>query len=384
VLKNNNMENSIFKGHILKENDSKSLYESNNNFHISNPFDEKVNKLAEYGITDWEQLYSLLKNDSIKGILKNALNVQSDEEITVLKNICENVLPTNTIQRLNQIEIINCPLGTRRPKVIETITEKFKANHYIEVEEFIKSDRKLNEIKSFDSFPAFNLANSINHIRQLNAIRDQGLRGTCTSFAVTVANEFSIFKKTGQRLDLSEQHLYFETKILEEDEVCGSWIKNSMQVISNKGQCREGVWSYNPNLPCAQPYGKPSNADSDATSFKNTFLVINQNNIVALKQTLSSGRIIPFSIPVYDSWYKSSETYRTGRITMPLPDELESGGHSMVLVGYQDDINYPGGGYFLIRNSWGKDWARESYYGAGYGIIPYLYIENYNWEAFAF
>jgi C1A family cysteine protease len=56
----------------------------------------------------------------------------------------------------------------------------------------------------------------------------------------------------------------------------------------------------------------------------------------------------------------------------------------MALVGYQDDTNAPGGGYFLLRNSWGTDWANQSYYGAGYGVIPYAYIQKYCWEAFAF
>lgn len=69
---------------------------------------------------------------------------------------------------------------------------------------------------------------------------------------------------------------------------------------------------------------------------------------------------------------------------MPLPNEPESGGHSMALVGYQDDTNAPGGGYFLLRNSWGTDWANQNYYGAGYGVIPYAYIQNHCWEAFAF
>jgi Papain family cysteine protease len=378
------MKNSIFKGLILKDNDSKALYESNNNFHISNPFDEKTESLAEYGVNDWEQLYSLLKNDSIKVELKNLLKIQSDDEITALQNICESVLPAAKIQQLNQTEIINCPLGARKPKVLENITEKFKSNKYVEIDQFIELDRKLNEVKSFDTLPTFDFASSINHIQLLNSIRSQGPRGTCSAFAVTAANEFSLFRKTGQHYDLSEQHLFFESKVLENDTVCGTWIRSAMQVISNKGQCREGVWSYNPNLPCVQRYGKPSNADNDASFFKNTFFFINQNDISALRQTLSSGRIVPFSIPVYNSWYQSAETYRTGRITMPLPNEPESGGHSMSIVGYQDDTNVPGGGYFLIRNSWGTDWAKESYYGAGYGVIPYAYIQNYNWEAFAF
>ena len=36
------------------------------------------------------------------------------------------------------------------------------------------------------------------------------------------------------------------------------------------------------------------------------------------------------------------------------------GGHAMCMVGYQDDADVPGGGYFLVRNSWGTAWARKA------------------------
>ncbi len=379
------MKRSIFKGHLLKETESKSIFESKSSFNTPNSIEVKIDKLQMLGIHDWEQLYSLLNNKFIKISLKEAMEITSDEELVELKSICESVLPVLKIQQLNEIEITNCPLGAKKPLTIEVLPEKFKRNTYSEISQVLELDRKLNEVKSFDTLPAFNFASSINHIQQLNSIRSQGNdRGTCTSFAVTTANEFSIYIKSGGYFDLSEQHLFFESKVIENDNECGSWVRSAMQVISDKGQCREGVWSYNPNPPCVQQYGKPSNADIDAASFKNTFFSIDQNNISALKQVLSSGRIIPFSIPVYNSWYDSAETYRTGRITMPLPNENESGGHAMVLVGYQDNINSPGGGYFLLRNSWGTDWANQSYYGAGYGVIPYAYIQKYCWEAFAF
>lgn len=382
------MKKSLFKGHLLKDDDSKKLYESKSlisNFHKANPFDEKAEILSKLGINDWEQLYSLVKNESLKDLLKTTLKIQTDDELKNIQSICENALPTNQVRNLNEIEITNCPLGARKPKKIEKLNEKFVAHKYLGINSLADSERKLNEVRSFDNMPTFNFANSVNYIHQLSPIRSQGLaRGTCTSFAVTAANEFSIFIKTRRYLDLSEQQLFYETKILENDSVCGSWIKNALQIISDKGQCLESIWSYNPNLPCVQQYGKPSNADDSAASFRNIFFIINQNDVSALKQALSSSRIIPFSIPIYDSWYHSAETFRTGRITLPLPGEQESGGHSMTMVGYQDDINTPGGGYFIIRNSWGTDWAKDNYYGAGYGMIPYEYITNYNWEAFAF
>lgn len=36
-------------------------------------------------------------------------------------------------------------------------------------------------------------------------------------------------------------------------------------------------------------------------------------------------------------------------------------------MGYQDDASSPGGGYFLVRNSWGTSWGYQCPYGAGYG-----------------
>ena len=268
------MKRSIFKGHMLKDKDSKALYESNCSLSTSSPFDEKANELEKYGVLDWEQLYSLLKIDSIKNSLKEALLIKSDEELLELQSICERALPDSKILHLDQIDITNCPLGARKPLKIESLNEKFKSIAYSEIEQILEVEKKIIDVKSFNKVPAFNFASSINHIQQLNSIQSQGNdRGTCTSFAVSSANEFSFFRKTGQRLDLSEQHLFFESKILENDNECGSWIRSAMQIISNKGQCREGIWSYNPNMPCVQQYVKPSNADIDATQFKNTFFL---------------------------------------------------------------------------------------------------------------
>ena len=66
---------------------------------------------------------------------------------------------------------------------------------------------------------------------------------------------------------------------------------------------------------------------------------------------------VGFCIPVYNSWYKSPAVDQTGQITMPLSGEQSVGGHCMCLVGYQDNKAYPGGGYFILRNSWGTSWA---------------------------
>ena len=53
----------------------------------------------------------------------------------------------------------------------------------------------------------------------------------------------------------------------------------------------------------------------------------------------------------------------------------------MCLIGYQDHADAPGGGFFILRNSWFGMWGMDCPYGSGNGTIPYAYISNENWEA---
>jgi hypothetical protein len=106
-------------------------------------------------------------------------------------------------------------------------------------------------------------------------------------------------------------------------------------------------------------------------------------SVSAIKGVLADKRPAGISIPVYNSWYRSSETQRTGRLNMRIGNEPSAGGHALCLVGYQDDANYPGGGYFILRNSWSTSWGYQCPYGAGYGTIPYQYVANDNWESYS-
>ena len=69
-----------------------------------------------------------------------------------------------------------------------------------------------------------------------------------------------------------------------------------------------------------------------------------RSDIAGMKACLVEGRSIAFSLPVFDSWFKSSAMARWGKITMPLPGETVREGHAMAIVGYQDDPRAPGGG----------------------------------------
>ena len=73
----------------------------------------------------------------------------------------------------------------------------------------------------------------------------------------------------------------------------------------------------------------------------------------------------------------------TGWFSLPLYDDKNEGGHAMLAVGYKDTPIVPGGGYFIVRNSWGSNWAWNYKDNAhrGYARIPYAYIENFAYPA---
>lgn len=47
-------------------------------------------------------------------------------------------------------------------------------------------------------------------------------------------------------------------------------------------------------------------------------------------------------------------------------------GHAVALVGYGKGQNFPGGGYFIFRNSWGTTFGDQ-----GYGYMPFDYVQKY-------
>jgi C1A family cysteine protease len=61
---------------------------------------------------------------------------------------------------------------------------------------------------------------------------------------------------------------------------------------------------------------------------------------------------------------------------------MPEGGHAVCVVGYGEDDDFAGGGFFIVRNSWGTSWAAKSAFEPGYGTIPFAYVARHGWEAF--
>jgi len=316
--------------------------------------------LAALGIEDAEQLVAIASIPDVRDELEAVLG---DGVLQQLVDGANNLLPPERAALVSAPAPRDLNLGVLMPT--SEMLASAEASSAVGLDE-----------------PMVALPTSVNLIPFMSPIRNQAARGTCVAFTLTALNEY-ILRRRGISQNLSEQHLYYETKLIDgSPSACGTYQAKAVLPLRDRGECREVVWPYNPNPPCNNHGTRPANARPDGLHYRLQTLAVATRNVAAYKDNMSRQRPVTLSIPVYNSWYQSSEVRRSGRITMRIGNEPSVGGHAVCLVGYQDSQASPGGGYFIVRNHWDTTWAYQSPYGAGYGTIPYQYITNEAWEAF--
>ena len=262
-------------------------------------------------------------------------------------------------------------------RVSATALETFKRNGTL---------RKLSGAPTSSPFGA-KLPSSVRLMDKLPEVRNQWDRGTCVSFATCALREF--LAEDG--VDLSEQYLYWACKELDgiPDEE-GTFIRTAITALDHYGVCGEEAWPYCPT-PCVGNEGQgpvPEEAAAEAGRYRLPAArpveptLVKQYKHVLAGSDKAAGMPVVFAVLVFDSWFASEETRRTGKMPMPFSWEEPQGGHAMCAVGYVDDERVPGGGYFIVRNSWGKEWAAESPEAPGHALMPYAYVERCASEAF--
>ncbi len=87
--------------------------------------------------------------------------------------------------------------------------------------------------------------------------------------------------------------------------------------------------------------------------------------MLAIRQALAARHPVACGL----RWPKQLHGYQL--LEAPPPKKVFDG-HSIMLTGYADDAQRPGGGVFLFRNSDGPKWGKD-----GYGVMSYAYAERY-------
>ena len=220
----------------------------------------------------------------------------------------------------------------------------------------------------------------------LPPVRNQGSRGTCVAHAVTAVREqLEIAAGSPPEINLAEQYVYWWCKAHDGiPKASGTYVSVGMRCLNETGAPWEDLWPYVSRETGDQGQGPPPPAAANGDPAFRTLRSqeFNRTDIAGIKTCIYEGRVVAFSVPVFDCWYASSATSRWGKITLPLPGEPADGGHAMALVGYQDDPEAPGGGYFLVRNSW-QPWSWDGVWQEGYGYISYAYISRHATAVFS-
>lgn len=197
-------------------------------------------------------------------------------------------------------------------------------------------------------------------------VRDQGQQGSCTGFALTALREFMEIKSGNPvpEAQLSPAFIYYEERQQEGTTGncnAGAMIRDGFRVLNKTGACPETDDPYS-DATCKGPSRR---AMTDARKF--TISAYHRITTVGgLKQALAAGDGCVLGIAVYSS-FESLDA--GGHVPMPTAADSLEGGHAIFCCGYSDDAAAPGGGYLLLKNSWGSGYGL-----AGYIYLPYAYV----------
>lgn len=196
---------------------------------------------------------------------------------------------------------------------------------------------------------------------------DQGALGSCTANAVSNAFAFDVLKQQEEALYVpSRLFLYYNTRLLEgnEDRDSGATLRNTVKTVNKVGMCEEDVWPYVISKFTNKPADNCYKIASGNKALKYERLT---RSLYDFKSCLAAGFPFVGGFAVYES-FQSRETAKTGKMKMPEKNEKFYGGHAVLFVGYDDDMEC-----FIVRNSWGTKWGDK-----GHFYMPYDYLLDRN------
>ena len=102
----------------------------------------------------------------------------------------------------------------------------------------------------------------------------------------------------------------------------------------------------------------------------------NPRDVGALRQLLAGDHPVAVEIPVFES-YSVAPLYYGGQIVLPPQGAGVVDRHVVVLVGYRNNPQDPAQDVFIVRNSVGPLWGRDSNVSPGHGTIMLEYIAGF-------
>jgi len=207
------------------------------------------------------------------------------------------------------------------------------------------------------------------------ACHAQGPRDTCSLFAVTALADFeSARDPPGPHPALSEEFAIWAAKKATGKKHDQAMFYEATHGLNALGICRSDLMHY---VDKSNPVERPSaQALADARDRSQRWRVhwirrwdvsrpLTDAEMTAIKQAIAHHHPVACGM----RWPKTVKGYQI--LGVPGKDQVFDG-HSVALVGYDDDPRKHGGGVFRFRNSDGPDWGE-----GGYGLVAYAFVRTY-------
>lgn len=207
-------------------------------------------------------------------------------------------------------------------------------------------------------------------------VRDQGIRSTCTAFAVVACAELQD-RADGVLRDYSEEALFSRAGGNDER---GALLSEVADAIGSGGLALESDLPYgaaSAPVDWSRLSPVPLRFRTSAAAFPTA---------ASIYHHLAEGRAVAASLPVFEgpsgvgSNWSTTRGYASGRVLgAPGGSSRSSLSHAVCFVGYEPGED---GGDFIFRNSWSQEWGADPYSespwhpGPGYGVVQASLVQG--------
>ena len=201
-------------------------------------------------------------------------------------------------------------------------------------------------------------------------VRDQGQLGSCTGFGLIVGmREFLELRSVKKLTKLSPMFEYYQERVIEGtvNQDAGAEPRDGLKALVSIGVCPESADKYVVSKFAKAP---TATAMKDAEKYK-IAMYQSLSGLPDVQSCLVAGSGVVMGFTVYPS-FESDAVANTGYMPMPTTGEKPIGGHCVFCAGYRTDPAAPGGGWLIVKNSWGTSWGDPKY--PGYFYMPFAYV----------